>query len=203
MKKSIHCSIIISLFICFVTKSFAQAPLVIDSDVTQSGTYYSQQQLAVPFNFGNNVRITGNTEVLFMSDSGVSLMPGFKASAYDGGCNSFRATVSSENGRRSNSEDSVANPKSSKTSNDKVTATKYSVSVYPNPTSQDINIVIGALTDGQNATVCLFNNQGKNVITKKQNSILEILELTGVSSGIYLLKVVINDEQIFSRIVKL
>ena len=53
------------------------------------------------------------------------------------------------------------------------------------------------------ALIQISNAEGKIIFTKNQNSIIEILELGSLNSGIYYLEIVINDEKITYKIVKL
>jgi len=80
---------------------------------------------------------------------------------------------------------------------------KYGISVYPNPTSQNINVLIANLSEGQSALVYLFDVRGKSVLTKSQTKASDSIDLTPLSSGIYQLNVLINNERIGYRILKL
>ena len=80
---------------------------------------------------------------------------------------------------------------------------KHGISVYPNPAPEKINVSISSLEVGEIADIYLSDEQGKILLSKKQNSILAEVDLSNLKAGIYYLKVFIKSENITYKIVKL
>ncbi len=91
----------------------------------------------------------------------------------------------------------LANPESA------IIEKKYGVSVYPNPTPEKFNVSITSLENGETADVYLSDEQGKIILSKKQNSILAEVDLSNLKAGIYYLRVFIRLENITYKIIKL
>ena len=70
---------------------------------------------------------------------------------------------------------------------------KYSskeASLYPNPTSANINLVVdGDINDFKDATANIFNVDGKLLSTQKINSKVSLLETSGLAAGIYFVRI--------------
>ena len=80
---------------------------------------------------------------------------------------------------------------------------KYGISVYPNPSPDKINISIASLEKDETADVYLSDEQGKILLMKKQNSILDVIDLSNFKAGIYYIKIYIKSETVSYKIVKL
>ena len=80
--------------------------------------------------------------------------------------------------------------------------TKYGINVYPNPTTELINVSITSLSEGEIAIVQLSDQQGKILAEKKQNSPMLILSLIEQKAGTYSIKVFIKEESVSYKIVK-
>jgi hypothetical protein len=73
--------------------------------------------------------------------------------------------------------------------------TKYSISAFPTPTSDKINIIIFNLGENDKATLLLYDMQGKEVLVRLAHTKSEQLDMRGLPSGNYFLKVIINEEK--------
>ena len=80
---------------------------------------------------------------------------------------------------------------------------KHGISVYPNPAPEKINVSISSLEVGETADIYLSDEQGKILLSKKQNSTLAEVDLSNLKAGIYYLRVFIKSENITYKIVKL
>lgn len=80
---------------------------------------------------------------------------------------------------------------------------KYGISVFPNPTSNELNVSILLLPQGDKATFYLSNEQGQNLILQQQNSPKGAIELSNFKAGIYYLKIIINDDNVSYKVVKI
>ena len=60
-----------------------------------------------------------------------------------------------------------------------------SITVYPNPTPDKINIGKTSLEDGETAKVYLSDDQGKVLLIREQTSKMGTLELGNFKAGIY------------------
>ncbi len=61
-------------------------------------------------------------------------------------------------------------------------------SLYPNPVKDKLNIVLSSETN--NATVTIYNVLGNKVMNKSLNNVFNKIDISNLSSGIYLVKVV-------------
>jgi hypothetical protein len=69
---------------------------------------------------------------------------------------------------------------------------KNNIVIYPNPTTQKINI-------NANVDVELYNNIGEILISKKQTSVLDVSK---ISPGAYVLRIKHEDKYIYKQIIK-
>lgn len=70
------------------------------------------------------------------------------------------------------------------------------ISVYPNPATNVINIALDASVDSAGCTVALYDLQGR--VVKNFNSFVERIDVSGLSTGVYMLNVV-KDNSIASK----
>ncbi|SRR6266496_1858196 len=82
------------------------------------------------------------------------------------------------------------------------TVQEYGVSVYPNPSSDNLNVAIANLQANDKAVVYLFDNTGKKLYEKNQSTILCNLDMKNLPSGLYYLRIKINDDEMVYKIVK-
>ena len=73
-------------------------------------------------------------------------------------------------------------------------ASDFSVSLYPNPTSNFINVKTDVKLIGSSYTV--YDNMGKAVLTGIINAENTVVEVQNLSGGIYLFRVGENNQQI-------
>lgn len=76
-----------------------------------------------------------------------------------------------------------------------------SVTVYPNPAKNTLNINLGNEIVGE-TNFNLFDIQGRKVVTKKSSNTSEILNIENLSKGIYLLTIDNNNAQKTIKIIK-
>jgi hypothetical protein len=79
---------------------------------------------------------------------------------------------------------------------------KYGINLFPNPTTGSFNVSISNLEEGSKARLILSDVQGKTIMDKEQIVKVSSLDLTNYDAGIYYLKVFINDEKAFYKILK-
>ena len=68
----------------------------------------------------------------------------------------------------------------------KVHKENSNVDIYPNPSNDIINIEIENI---KNATIEIYNFSGNLLMTKALNSVLERIYISGLSAGLYFIKV--------------
>jgi len=73
--------------------------------------------------------------------------------------------------------------------------------IYPNPTKGDLKIEIPELGD-TSARLFIFNNQGKLLIDKRITNTLSEINISQYSSGLYILKILIEQNSIEWKIIK-
>ena len=76
-----------------------------------------------------------------------------------------------------------------------------SVSIYPNPTRDVINVSIDQF-NSENTRIELFDAIGKLIISEKVNNTITSIDLTHLSNGIYTIRIVVDGQQMVKRIVK-
>jgi len=67
--------------------------------------------------------------------------------------------------------------------------------IYPNPSNGIVNIE----TDSQIENICIFDLTGKQVFESSSNSTYATIELTSLSKGIYIFKVITVDNNVYTR----
>jgi Secretion system C-terminal sorting domain len=82
------------------------------------------------------------------------------------------------------------------------TVQEYGVSVYPNPSSDNLNVAIANLQVTDKAIVYLFDNAGKKLYEKNQNASLCTLDMKGLPAGMYYLRIKINADEMVYKIMK-
>ena len=79
----------------------------------------------------------------------------------------------------------------------------YGVSVFPNPASTHINVVSNKIPDGETATLILYDNLGKMLLTIKNVKQQEEIPLSGYKAGIYNIALIISDkDKLYYKIIK-
>ncbi len=96
----------------------------------------------------------------------------------------------------------LANPTQEKDSSSFIES-DFGIKVFPNPASEDINVFIAALKEGESAIVQLSDEQGKILSEKTQKSQQEVLHISGFKQGVYYLKIFIREKSVSYKIVKL
>mgnify|MGYP002365096402 FL=1 len=82
-------------------------------------------------------------------------------------------------------------------------AKDYGVSVFPNPASTHINVVSNKIPDGETATLILYDNLGKMLLTIKNVKQQEEIPLSGYKAGIYNIALIISDkDKLYYKIIK-
>lgn len=87
------------------------------------------------------------------------------------------------------------------------TAEQHGISVYPNPAVDGnfVTVVISSPNPKENeiATISVLDNTGKMLFTKQQATASPSqIDLNKYSTGVYYVKVMVGQEQLFYRIVK-
>ena len=82
-------------------------------------------------------------------------------------------------------------------------AGKNGISVFPNPVGRTVKITISKLNEGENAVINLCNIEGKLLVTKTQATKEESLDLSNLNSGIYYLRILLKEESVLFKLVKL
>jgi len=77
-------------------------------------------------------------------------------------------------------------------------STNETVTIYPNPFTTSIHIMINDVSQISNCELRIYNILGKEVINKTVTKQLTTLETSDLPSGIYFYKVIGNDKSIQS-----
>jgi len=75
------------------------------------------------------------------------------------------------------------------------------IDIYPNPTEGLLRVDIRNLPEGKKADVVLFNLSGKKIISKQTDFSTEI-DITDQPTGVYILKIIVGEEQTDWKIIK-
>ena len=82
-------------------------------------------------------------------------------------------------------------------------AMEYGVSIFPNPTSTNVNIVTNKIPDGESATIFLYDNTGRTLRTINNFKIQEEISLQDFKAGIYNVAIIIsNGDKLYYKIIK-
>ncbi|RXP62723.1 carbohydrate-binding protein [Lutibacter sp. HS1-25] len=73
--------------------------------------------------------------------------------------------------------------------------------VYPNPSNGIFNVFVEGLNINQKVTLQLINTTGKNVYSQQVESLQKPINVTGINSGVYFLKVITVDEILIKKII--
>lgn len=79
---------------------------------------------------------------------------------------------------------------------------EHTVSIYPNPTEGDLMVRILSLTDSDKCVWWIYTNQGKQILTGKVVNGCVDININNQPSGIYLLKITINNQSTTWKIIK-
>ena len=79
---------------------------------------------------------------------------------------------------------------------------EHTVSIYPNPTEGDLKVRILSLTDSDKCVWWIYTNQGKQILTGKVVNGCVDININNQPSGIYLLKITINNQSTTWKIIK-
>ncbi len=82
------------------------------------------------------------------------------------------------------------------------TLTKTEINVYPNPCNNELKINLNSLLDNP-ITIKIFNIQGLLVKSITTNNNENIINISNLSKGIYFVKVVGNNINVYERVIKL
>jgi len=78
-----------------------------------------------------------------------------------------------------------------------------SVAIYPNPVEDIVNVQIpGNLIVDNNCSIEIYNSTGKLLLKKKVTSTINSIDLSNSPSGIYIVKLLTNQEIITKKIIK-
>jgi len=103
----------------------------------------------------------------------------------------------------------ISDPNSQRTTDSKADkkgmekAEELGLSVFPNPAQDKVNVVIANLKEGQQANVFLLDEQGKNLVNQKTSVEQNSLDMSPYKPGIYFIKVVVDKETLFYKVLKL
>lgn len=82
-------------------------------------------------------------------------------------------------------------------------AMNYGVSVFPNPTQNNVNLSIYKIPENASTSVTLFDNTGKILQTFKNPKQQEIIFMENYKEGIYYISIIINDkDKLFYKVIK-
>jgi len=82
-------------------------------------------------------------------------------------------------------------------------ASELGLSVFPNPAQDKVNVVIGNLKEGQQVSIFLIDEQGKSLLSQKASIEQSTLDMSLYKPGIYFIKVVVDKETLFYKVLKL
>ena len=79
---------------------------------------------------------------------------------------------------------------------------KRNLEIFPNPTTQIINISFSNLNDGESVVMVLSDIQGKNLMNRKTLNKQNMIDLSAFKNGNYFLSIIINDKKTNYKISK-
>lgn len=82
-------------------------------------------------------------------------------------------------------------------------AMQYGISVFPNPTATNINVVTNKIPEGQTAKIIVYDNTGKVLDTIDNVKSQEEVVLQNYKPGIYIIAIIISDkDKLYYKIIK-
>lgn len=81
-------------------------------------------------------------------------------------------------------------------------AEEFGVSLYPNPTQDVINLSITNLPEGEKAVATVFDNSGRELLTKEVFNGITALDFSTFNSGIYHVKLRSGNRELFYKVMK-
>ncbi|HTB07838.1 MAG TPA: T9SS type A sorting domain-containing protein [Bacteroidia bacterium] len=85
---------------------------------------------------------------------------------------------------------------------DSLTAVHYGLTVYPNPSRYEVSVNITNLDSAKMATIYFISESGSVLFSKQVTTVPVPIDISKFATGIYFVKVVINKEQLFYRVIK-
>lgn len=86
-------------------------------------------------------------------------------------------------------------------------AMQYGVSVYPNPSKAVVNVIVNKVSSEENfsnseALFYLIDNNGRILASQKKSGMEASFDLSNYKSGVYYIRVLIKDENLFYKVIK-
>jgi hypothetical protein len=82
-------------------------------------------------------------------------------------------------------------------------AMEYGISVFPNPTSNNINIVTNKIPEGESATIFVYDNTGRTLKKIDHVRSQEEISFQEYKAGIYNVAIIIsNNDKLYYKIIK-
>jgi hypothetical protein len=85
---------------------------------------------------------------------------------------------------------------------DKDSVIANSISVYPNPANDKINITVTSATEFKSATFYLIDNNGKTLAQEEVNAATFSFDISKYNPGTYFIRLIMGKEQLIYRVVK-
>lgn len=82
-------------------------------------------------------------------------------------------------------------------------AMHFGISVFPNPTQDKVNVVIAALKRDEKANITLTDSHGKNLKANQAARDRNEFDMSQYEPGVYFIKVVIGNETVVYKVMKL
>ncbi|OFX58766.1 MAG: hypothetical protein A2046_02545 [Bacteroidetes bacterium GWA2_30_7] len=82
-----------------------------------------------------------------------------------------------------------------------ISETSFSFNIYPNPTTDNVNISINSKTDFSSAQLNIFNNLGQKVFSKKLKEKSDNINVSSLFSGVYIASLTINNNTFFKKLI--
>ena len=80
---------------------------------------------------------------------------------------------------------------------------KSSVTIYPNPVDSNLKIDLNELDSNNRIKIEILTIKGKKIFQKKLSILDNSIDLSDLSSGIYFLKITVNNSSILKKVVKI
>lgn len=107
------------------------------------------------------------------------------------------------NGNRIKRKVGVSFARTQNTVEDSTKSFEKGISVYPNPTSDKVNVAVKSASENKKAVVTLMDNAGRILLTKEVNSSDPFpFDISKYNPGIYFIDVLIDKERLSYQVVR-
>jgi len=103
----------------------------------------------------------------------------------------------------------ISNPSTQRSSNIEAEknglekANKLGMSVFPNPSSDKVNLKIANAPDATQATLLLLDAGGRELYSKNMDQGIDEIDMSEFKPGVYFVKVIVGKEILFYKVMKL